>query len=286
MTAIKYIKEQCSHIELKLFVPDFFLEVAKNLVPNMSINPFSKKYKFNKDLGTLKTDCLQHDTLGTHLVDNAFHVLVNKQVSIEHKNYVKLNTKKIKIDKFNLPSKYVVVCTGFTAPVREWIPSSINGTVDYIKSKGYKVVFLGNKVTPVIGCADDIIGKFNLEVDYSKGMSLIDKTTLLEAGAIIGASCGIIGNDNGLLHLAGCTEVPIVGGFTSVNPSVRMPYRHNILGWNFYPVVPEESLECRFCQSDIPLYYNFNFTQCLYGDRLCTKQLTADKFIEQLEKFL
>lgn len=286
MSAVKYIRDNCKNVTPFLYVPDFFLDVAKNLVPNISIRGFSKKEKYKNDNAAVQTQCKQHDTLGTHLVDHAFSVLVNKQVEIEDKNYCKLNTSKIDIKKFNLPDNYVVITTGFTALVREWPAKSVNETVDYIISKGYNVVFLGNKIVPVKGCADAIRGHFNEEINFSKGISLIDKTNLLEAGKIISQSKCIVGLDNGLLHLAGTTDVPIVAGFTTVNPLVRLPYRHNELGWSCFPVVPDECLKCKFCQSEWALVYDWDFRYCFYDDYACKFQLTGNKFIEQLEKIL
>lgn len=287
MTAIKYIRDTQPHIEMFLYVPDFFVDLAKNLVPNISIRSFVKKEKYNIAYPCIQTECPQHDTLGTHLVDHAFHVLVNKQVTIDHKNYCKLNIKKINIDKFQLPSKYVVVTTGFTAAVREWDARSVNETVKYIKSKGYIPVFLGNKVTKVEGLADAINGNFNHEIDYNAGISLVNKTTLLEAGKIIAQSSAIVGVDNGLCpHLAGTTDVPIITGFTTVNPRVRLPYRRNELGWNCFTVLPDDEIECRYCQSEWAIFYDHDFRECWYKDMLCVKSLTSDKFINELEKVL
>lgn len=286
MSAVKYICDNLKHVDLYLYIPDFFVPVAKNLVPNIRIRGFSEKHKYDPKLTAIKTSCQQHDTLATHLTDHAFNVLVNKQVDIEHKNYCKLNTKKIDITKFKLPEKYVVVTTGFTANVREWPASSVNETVDYINSRGYTTLFLGSRAVPVNGMADNITGNFNNSIDYSKGIDLIDKTTLLEAGKIIAQSKCIIGVDNGLLHLAGTTDVPIIGGFTTVEGKYRFPYRNNQLGWNFYSVNPNESLGCRFCQSNWSLVYDHDFRNCWYNDRLCVSQMTSDKFIYHLKNIL
>lgn len=285
MSAIKYIRDNLPHVRLHLYVPDFFCDLAKNLVPRISIRPFKKRDKFNSDFAGLRTHCPQHDTLCTHLVDHAFSVLVNKQVDITHKNYCQLDTTRININKFNLPEKFVIVTTGYTAQVREWNPNSINGTVNYLIKKGYTPVFLGSNNAPVLGCADAIRGAFNEEIDFSKGINLINKTSMLEAAKIISKSAALVGLDNGLMHLAGCTEVPIVGGFTTVAPDVRMPYRHNELGWNFYPVVPDKDT-CKFCQSDWALFFDHDFRYCYYADRQCCKSITAEKIIEQFERFL
>lgn len=294
--AIKYIRDTQPHCVIHLWVPDYIFDVAKHLLPNdIVIKPFSKgPTDYNQELPGRKTSSLSHDTLKTHLVDHTFHVLANIQITDpKYKNYLKINPSKINITKFDLPKKYVVMTTGFTAPVREFYPKTVNELVLYIKSKGYEVVFLGN-VKAEVGAFDKAIhGNFNNEIDYSQGLNLVNKTSLLEAAKIIGESKAIIGVDNGLLHLAATTDVAIVGGFTTVKPEHRMPYRHNELGWNFFPVVPSESLACRFCQSNWDHVYNgHDFRTCYYKNKgmdkeiQCVKSLTSAMFIEHLEKIL
>lgn len=295
----KYILENYPHIIPHIWYPDYFVNFAKHCLPKAIIKPFSKGEKeFNTLLPGRKISNPQHTNMGTHLVDNAFHILIDKSIDIQHKNYVQLDLNKINIEKFNLPENYVVISTGYTAIVREMKAQVVNELSDYVISKGYIPVYLGSKVTDTgvsnvsSNEAPNIIGNFNTEIDYSKGLDLIDKTSLLESGKIIaGAKC-IVGLDNGLLHLAGCTNTTIVGGFTTVEPRHRMPYRNNELGWNFYSVVPDENLKCRFCQSNWEFKYGNDFRKCYYVEQKldkeiqCTKNLTSNKFINQLEKVL
>ena len=291
MTAVKYLLETQKHLNIHLWLPDYFIPVAKNLVPQADIHSFKEKDKYIHNIPGRTSDESVHTLLATHLIDQAFHVLVDQQVDIKYKNYIPLNLKPISINKFNLPNKYVVVTTGFTADVREMTPATINTVVDFILSKNYKVVFLGKRQT-ITGTHHIIKGEFKSEVDYSKGINLIDKTDLLEAGKIIAGARAIVGLDNGLLHIAGCTSTAIVAGFTSVKPEHRAPIRNNEYGWNFYPVVPPESLACRFCQSNWAHVYDVNFTKCYYKENnfdteiQCVKQLTGDLYIKELEKIL
>ena len=288
MSAVKYIRDYLPHVELKLWVPEFFVEMAKHLVPEIEVVSFTERQIFQKEYGSVVTACQQHDTMSTHLVDHAFHVLVNKQVEIEHKNYVKLRPEEIDVSRFNLPKEYVVMPTGFTAKVREFTPLLINQIVKYIKKKNYniEIIFLGSNNAPVGGLADAIRGNFNTDIQYHKGINLINRTTLLESAAIIaGAKC-ILGVDNGLGHIAGTTEIPIVTAYTTVNPMHRMPYRHNQLGWNCYNIIPDDSLECRFCKSNWNLVYNHDFRNCYYEDYKCKDQLYLDKWTKILDNIL
>lgn len=286
LPVIKYIRDNAPNVVQHVWVRDFFVGLAKNLVPGVIIKPFSKNHEYNGAMAGVKLDWPHTSTLGSHTTDFGFATLVDKQnVAPEHKNYCQLNTTKINISKFNLPKDYIVLATGFTSPVREMLPAAANGIIAYANARGLPVVTLGS-TDAVSGVGQNIKGFFNAEIEFNKTICLVNKTNPLEAGKIIAESKCIVGLDSALLHLAGCTEVPIVGGFTTVDPKHRMPYRHNQLGWNYYPVTPDESLECRGCQSNFILVYDHNYKECYYGDKLCVEQLTADKYIVEIEKIL
>lgn len=286
LPAIKYIADYHKHIQIHFWVQDFFVEFAKNCLRNTNVivRGFSEKAKYKEHFIGKNFSSHRHDNMATHLTDHAFHVIVNKQVADKHKNYLQPDLSRVNIDRFNLPERYIIMTTGYTAQVREMLPNIVNEVNKYIVSKGYAVVFLGKRDTST-GLAT-IKGNFKETIDYSLGINLIDKTSLLETTKIIANAATLVGLDNGLHHIAGCTNIPIVAGYTTVEACYRMPYRNNILGHNCYPVVPEESLQCRFCQSNMVFEYNHDFRECLYQDYACVKMLTADKYIEQLEKIL
>jgi len=288
LPAVKYIRDNAPNITIHLWVPDYFVNLAKKLLPGVYIKSHTEaKKKFNPRLACVKMSNAQVNNFSSHMVDFAFTMIVNKQVDIQHKNYLSLITNTIDIDRFVLPDKYVVLTIGYTAPVREMLPSVANGIIAHCKSKNMPVVLLGNHNTPT-GSGHVIIGKFKEEINYDDTINLIGKTNLLEAGAIIAKSKGLIGLDNGLVHLAACTEVPIVVAYTSVIKEHRLPIRHNELGWNCYAIEPPESLECRGCQSNMIHVYNFDFRGCYYEDPIpkCVVSITADKYIEHIDKLI
>lgn len=293
MPVVKYLIDTTPNMRGHFWFPDYFYDVAKNMLPNADINKFSdSELLYNNKFSGRKAYYVAFNNLASHMVDHAFFVLANKQVEITEKNYLPLNLNEIDISKYSLPEKYVVLTVGYTAKVREMKSSIVNKLVSYIKERGYSVLFLGSRTANVGASAEPVLGKFSENIEYSRGKDLIGLTTLLEAGKIIaGAKC-LIGLDNGLMHLAGCTETPIVGGFTTVEPKLRFPYRHNELAWKCYPVVPTEKLKCRFCQSNWKFVFDHDFRECFYKKKKldneiqCTKLLTADLYIEQLEKLL
>jgi ADP-heptose:LPS heptosyltransferase len=108
----------------------------------------------------------------------------------------------------------------------------------------------------------------------------------LQTGKIIAGAKTIVGVDNGLLHVAGCTNIPIVGGYTSVDPEHRMPYRNNIMGWNYYPVVPPESEPEKFFQSRYDFIMEHDYRKSYLGNDSLIKSLTPELYINELEKIL
>lgn len=289
LPAMRFIKDTYPWVTPYLYVPDYFLPLARNMLPDMIIRPFSKMKKtFNTIWAGRQTRLKGHDSLSTHLVDYNFNCLANKQVRAKDKNYLKLDINNINTQKFDLPQDYVVITTGFTAKIREFLPEKVNAIVEYLNNRKISVVFIGSHQanTGANGSVNNIIGNFNDAIDYTKGINLLDKTTLLEAGKIIAQSKCMIGLDNGLMHLAGCTDVPIIGAYTSVEPHLRLPYRNNELGYNCYTVVPPESCIDRFFQSNIDFLYEVDLRYCYYGDYEMIKSLPTEDFIKHLENIL
>lgn len=287
MPVINYIHNRHPHVKSIVWVADYFLPLSKNMLPEIIFKPFSDNKNYNEKLPSRMSGWEGCTNLKTHMVDHAFFVLANEIPPIEHRNYCQLKLDDINIKRFNLPQKYVVMTTGFTAPIREFLPEYINRITDYIVLKGYQVVFLGSKHTSAGVKGHEIIGNFKEDIDFSKGINLVDKTTLLEAARIIRDAKTIVGLDNGLLHLAACTgDIPIVAGFTSVMPEHRAPYRHNQLGYNFFPVVPPETEPERYCQSIWDFTFNHDFRHSYYKNDSLIKSLKPELYIEQLERIL
>lgn len=280
-----YIAKRYPWVKQLLYMPDFLVDFARHLLPDtISISGFSQMrshYQPKRPTKTTKWDG-HVSPMKTHCLDYAFLKLCDENPPVEDKNYLQIRPELIDISRFNLPNKYVVMTTGYTTAVREFKAKHVNTIVKHCKDKGFEVVFLGQKQTKT-GAAHVIQGNFDEALAINEGIDLIDKTTLLEATKIMGQSAAVIGVDNGLLHVAGCTEAYIVGGFTTVPPEARMPVRHGVLGWNYYPVVPDSSLDCRFCQAKTNFLYGHNYTKCIYKDSICTDQMTAEKFIKGLE---
>lgn len=285
LPAVNFILENHPHIEIVLWVKSYFKSIAQRTLkhPRLTIYTFDEKDKIQRDIPVKRFSGNPYTNLASHTTEQAFDILCNTRPDdVNFYNYLPINTTNISIKRFKLPEKYVVVPTGYTAKVREMIPEVVNGLSDYINTKGYTPVYLGRESTPETSDLSKVIkGKFSDENDYTKGINLINKTSMLEAVQILKGAKTIVGLDNGIIHLAATTDIPIVCGFTTVKPEHRAPYRHGIKGWNFYPVVPEG---CRFCQSNWTFTFFHNFTKCFYDDYVCCQNLTTNLYIEQLQK--
>lgn len=288
LVAINYIMKQYTYIKLLVWLPDYLVEFAKHVLPYGSnvyaYSEMEKKYDAKKTTITTKWDSIT-SPMKTSLLDYAFAKLCDENPSIINKNYLKIKPDEIDVSEIGLPDKYVVITAGYTAEVREFKAKYINKITNYIDRKGCGVVFLGQTKTAT-GGKFVIEGKFNEEIDFTNTFNLVDKTTLLQAAKIMGNAKAVIGVDNGLLHVAACTDVTIIGGFTTVTPETRLPVRHDTLGWNYLTVEPDKDLGCRFCQVKTNFLYGHNYTKCIYKDNLCTDQMTDIKFINHLEKIL
>ncbi len=288
LVAINYIMKQYTWIKLLIYMPDFLVEFARHVLPyGSNVIPYSemeKKYDNKKTTITTKWDGIT-SPMKTSLLDYAFSKLCDEKPSIFYQNYLKIRPDEINTSDIPLPDKYVVITAGYTAEVREFKAKYINNISNYIQSKKYEVVFLGQTKTST-GGKFVIEGKFNEEIDFTNTLNYIDQTTLLQAAKIMGNAKAVIGVDNGLLHVAACTDVTIIGGFTTVTPDIRLPVRHDTLGWNYLTVEPDKDLGCRFCQVKTNFLYGHNYIKCIYKDNLCTDQMTDTKFINHLETIL
>jgi len=290
LPAILYCLTQYPHMSCDIWVPNYCVDLYRH---------FLRGYEGRADVISMdRKEIMQplpavvfhnsyHTTLRTHLVDRAFRILNDSDdVPVTAKCYPKLRLDEIDTTKFNLePGTYVVLTPGFTANVRKLPGATYNAIARWLTRKGITPVWLGARSDTISGGLKPE-SEFTEEIDYTVGRDLRDQTSLLEAGKIIALSKCIVGVDNGLLHLAGCTDVPIVAGYSSVDPKTRMPYRSDILGGGCYIVEPADYLDCKYIQTQSHFNYQADFRECLCGTMECVTSLTAEKFIEHLEEIL
>lgn len=289
LVPILYTLKNVPHVNPLIWVPDNILEITKHVLPRGSIvRSYTEAHKkYNNDLTgvTNSWDKANQTAMRRHPVDHAFHLMLDLDADIKHKNYPKIDLDKVNLKKFSLPEKYVVIPLGATAKTKELHPLVIEQIASYVKKLGYKTVFLGKKISDTGYEGKEIVSTI-AKIDYTKGIDLVDRTTVLEAAAIMGRSSAVIGMEGGLIHLAAFTDVPIIASYTFVNPDIMMPIRHEQKGWKVYPVIPNENLACRYCQSQWVLMFSHDFRVCYYNDYKCVSQITFEKFKEKIDVIL
>lgn len=297
--AFKHIIDFHPEVSPRFLVPDFFKDLLMRSIGKVDKNrvrvfSFSEAHRINKNHPSRVFQSSQHTNLSCHVTDHAFNLFLNKGVDDWCKDYVPVDVSDVDVAKFNLPDKYIVLTVMFTSPVREWLPKHINKVIAHFKKLNLPVVVLGKKETPN-GANFAIKGVVREEINFADTLNLIDQTSLLEATKIMYGSTMVVGLDNGLLHLAAThPTLPIVGGFTTLKPEHRMPYRNGgRLGYRYYPVVPPATLQCRGCQSNMVFEINHKaFTLCPYfpsgqGEQIkCLDQLDGDLFIKRIDEVM
>jgi ADP-heptose:LPS heptosyltransferase len=176
------------------------------------------------------------------------------------------------ISRFELPPQYAVVTTEATSKTRMLPVDTINAISKYLNIQGIRPVFLGRKEL------DNNYGTIERKgINTTEVLDLRDQTTSLEAACILANAKLVVGLDNGLLHLACCSKVPVIMAFTTVHPRQRIPPRP--ADAKTFVIVPPEELKCRFCQTNVH-FVEHDFRHCMYKDEACCKLMTADEFIK------
>lgn len=291
LVPVLYTAKYYKPIIMHLFVPDYFVDFAKRCIDKRyTVRGFSNFQKHIKKTYPFRTfGANQFNNLSCSMVQHAYAILLNTIVNDpKDLNYPLAYLDDVKIDKFNLPKKYAVFAVGFTSPVREWRPEHINRTLEYVKSKGFEVVFLGAHQAPN-GMGHIIQPVFKEEIKFEEGINLLDKTTIVEAAKIMKESSFVVGLDSGLLHVAAASreDLPIICGYTTVRPEHRAPYRKNQFTYRWYSThVPETMHPCVFSQSKYLFLFNFDFKQhhpsCKNDD--CLRLLDHTYYIKEIDR--
>lgn len=283
MPSFIFMANFCPWVFGTIVCPDYFRDFAINIM-----RPFSNWKIHDSDTikhkpGTIvcapgvKVDGVIRQPLcngtGGTLVGNYFINLVNVFPPPEGSEYYPVIDFESEIlseqcwelhDRWK--NKCVVLTPGAVSKAR-----TVNGLlwspiVGHIKRLGMLPVFLGKTQL-----SKDLVTNFPDMIPFEQGLDLRDKTTMIEAAFIMKNSACVIGLDNGLLHLAACTDANIVAAFNITEPSERIPKRKN---GKFIPLtITREELSCAHCQTNIKRIFPHSFTNCLYGDLKCVDLL-------------
>jgi ADP-heptose:LPS heptosyltransferase len=276
LPAIRTLAEVAPHVIAHVTVPDYFIDLAKHLLPETSTRKYFSFTEAETDENLLRLPRFRssgswHTTLKSPLVDHAFHMLIDMQPRSDTDRFYPQIAQRF------ARTRHVIVCTGYTADVRAWPAPIINEVTAWLRSENYTPIFLGargHRAGP-----PSVRATFDDGIDVSFGVDLRDKTTLIEALDWINKSAAIVGLDNGLLHLAGCTTVPIVASYTNVDPRHRTPHR---------PVGTTKTLTapgCGHCQTNTHMVLTYDFRQCYQG-KTCAADIPGSAYISALKEVL
>lgn len=302
LPAFRYMHDEFPHVSSTLYIQDGWLELVKFLLPETGRRTYRSyseaRHGMKKPMIVFEKDRLT--TLNLHLTDHAFLILMDMlPPSQEAKAYIKAPPVELHPNSDEaLDTEMVIFTTDYTAPSRQWPAVHINTLAKKVIEAGLTPVLLGTtEPIPTGAEADDIIPRQTSGIDASRFIDLRNKTTLIEALGIIQRAKAVVGADNGLLHLAHCTDTPVVMGFTSLKPEHRIPVRlkpwRNALeagligsdlarGAQLTKTV-EARVPCKGCQSR-GFAINHDWRTCLFDDYICTLTLTAERFWEKLKE--
>lgn len=286
LVAVDYNIRNFPATKFHVWVPDYLLDFARHVLPkNQLIRPFSQgETSFRHDIEGNTTEwCTRHTPMRTHPVDYGFHMLSDRHVyNLNQKNYLQIRPEEISFKNPVLP--YICIAATAAEPCKAFTPEDLNKIVDWICAKGFAPVFMGKEESKC-GFKDFTIEAEIINIDVSsRGYNLINQTNLLQAAKVISGAAAFVGMDGGLVHLAGCTDVEIVAGYSLVDPIHVAPIRNGSQAYKFRAVEPEIFIHNRYFQT----YSNFvkgDYRQ-FPGWQKVVKSLTAEKFIRKLEEVL
>lgn len=300
MPAIIWLAKNCPWLKTKLFVAREFMDFAKNVMwdyqstwqvcpldlINQMVEVDSAMRAPGITMNGVKYNQLANGT-GGHLVDVGFLYFCNlfpTPVGADFYPVINFAGMDHHLPEGLHPKSYVVFTTGAVSSNRTVPGEYWNPIIDHVKKKGYDPVFIGKrqinkdlKVTFPDGC------------NYEAGIDLRDKTSLLDAAWLMKNSAATLGLDNGMIHLAGCTNATIIAAYNMVDPRERVPKRRD--GEIKVLSLSKDELSCAGCQTNMKSMFPHTFNRCLYGDNKCISMLFGDggekwiKAFDELMKF-
>ncbi len=203
-----------------------------------------------------------------------------------------------------------VIPVGSRTESKSWDVCILEQVVDYLNIKGIKPLFIGYDDKEAVSeyrVGEQnlaFIGKTALEKQklkhiLQKGVDLTNQTSLRDCLYIFQNCKMLIGMEGGLAHLASLTDIPMIIGYTLVNPKQRMPWRHSKLGWKIKPLFVEEgdstvnckfNSGCKFCMTDWFLNdwhwdqcYRYHFVDA--REKYTCKQIPIEKWRQAIDEF-
>jgi ADP-heptose:LPS heptosyltransferase len=284
MVAMRWIAETQPQVIGRIVTEQYYIPLFANMMAayedwEVIDNPTGKKeFIKGKDNLYIKDARVMPNACGMNMVDLAFAMFANKNPIPPDSYYPQIDFDLLPPIKQKLPKPYVVMTPGASTPVRTMPAEMFNGIKAHVESKGYHVVMLGSRMKQ----AEKRKINFHNQYDYTDATNLLDQTSILQAAQIINEAEFIVGLDNGLLHLAACTNANIVFGYNVASPEHRRPKREADKGLLVELHPDPQTLPCVFCQSNVNLVQH-DFSRCLYKDLACLNGWPVESWCEAID---
>jgi heptosyltransferase III len=133
-----------------------------------------------------------------------------------------------------------------------------------------KKIVQGTNLTIIqIGMPD-----MDVAIDHPNMIDARGQFNLHELKELISQANLFLGTDAGPLHVAACTETPIISFFTLAHHETRKPLRSG-KDHLFKAITPD--INCYGCVKDYPLAWGF---ECQRGDFICTKKFNIQEAVD------
>jgi ADP-heptose:LPS heptosyltransferase len=286
-TAIRYAIETYPHTSGYIVTPPYFEDLAR-----LWLTKYSDRFEilvseeFDKD-PRLEGIPLLAPVRNQYANASGFHLFALGYIYYNQISYIpagydtlpRIEGDEAPLEHFSLPESYVVVTTEATAENRRLPARVVNEITKSLIATGITPVFLGKKEL-----AADYKSDSNEGISLRGVLDLREKTSLREAACVLARAKAVVGLDNGLIHLACCSDVPVLAVFTTVDPGTRIPKRKD--GAKTVILTPDESLACRFCQTRVRFVFGFDSKYCLYKDNLCVKGLDGRAIVRAMREMM
>lgn len=263
-SAIKYMADTYPHVDGRIFTSPLFLDVARYLfghLPRWKVenrDDFLNHIEDGCPMSNPRSGTQLLNACGAHLMDlGANYFLCLDRLPDSHNFLIPINYEgPWRWPELDPEEPFAVFTPGATADVRAMPVPAFNELVEYTRSKGIKPVFLGK-----CELSEEYIAKFQ-PYNFSKGVDLRERTTLLESTQIMNKAKFVIGLDNGLLHMAGTGTAPVIFGQNITE--IRHRTLRRKAGLTINVTVSEENLHCIGCQSKIRFVMKHDFRDCFF----------------------
>lgn len=159
-------------------------------------------------------------------------------------------------------SPKVVIHPNRNRPVRTWPSERWRELALGLLERGVGVVVVGRDVPNLAGTEENVPkGVFDLGIGHERFLDLTGRTSLHELCEVIAASDVAVTFDSGVLHVANCTETPVVALFSDNDPDFFTRIRDGKPGAG--TVAVHRPCPTQFCQT-----WHGAWSECIQeGDR-------------------